>query len=193
MIAYRVLGGRFTSISPSSFTHVGSFARRSIPATDRYASGPERKIIERLGRQWGCHTCGNRKLSLFRKATASFVADHMPPKMVVKEIQRRQRWLQLLSFGKKKNFPYRFYPQCTACSNKQGSLLSSLRSQRNHVQLHRIQGNSCNHAFRFRPIPHAAGATVAGIAIIHTDKSDIDTENRYRYARIHERLLRRDN
>lgn len=62
IIAYKCLGGRFWSVSPSSYTHLGSFARRtsSLPATDAYATKPERKIINRLGRIHGCHTCGDR-------------------------------------------------------------------------------------------------------------------------------------
>ena len=62
LIAYKGIGGRFWSISPSSYTHLGSFARRvySLPATDAYATKQERVLIKRFGKIAGCHTCGDR-------------------------------------------------------------------------------------------------------------------------------------
>ncbi len=65
LIAYKGLGGRFWSVSPSSYTHLGSFARRvnSLPArSDAYATFTERQMIGKLGRVLGCHTCGNRMI-----------------------------------------------------------------------------------------------------------------------------------
>ena len=64
LIAFKGLGGRFWSVSPSSFTHLGSFARRmrSLPATDAYATKAQRKVINELGKTFGCHTCGDRMI-----------------------------------------------------------------------------------------------------------------------------------
>lgn len=64
LIAFKGLGGRFWSISPSSYTHLGSFARRiySLPATDAYATKSERILIKRFGKVSGCHTCGTRMI-----------------------------------------------------------------------------------------------------------------------------------
>ncbi len=64
LIAFKGLGGRFWSISPSSYTHLGSFARRrySLPATDAYATKPERSLIQLFGKKTGCHTCGDRMI-----------------------------------------------------------------------------------------------------------------------------------
>ena len=71
LIAYKGLGGRFWSVSPSSLTNLGSFARRvnSLPASDSYATESQRKIIGRLGRLWGCHTCGDHMI--FKKGLRS--------------------------------------------------------------------------------------------------------------------------
>ena len=62
LIAFKGLGGRFWSVSPSSFTHLGSFARtiNSIPATESYATLQQRTAIGKLGKVLGCHTCGDR-------------------------------------------------------------------------------------------------------------------------------------
>lgn len=64
LIAFKGLGGRFWSLSPSSYTHVGSFGRRkySLVATDAYATKPERALIKMFGRRVGCHTCGDRMI-----------------------------------------------------------------------------------------------------------------------------------
>jgi hypothetical protein len=64
LIAYKSFGGRFWSISPSCYTHMGSYARitNSLPATELYASKGQRETINKLGKMLGCHTCGTRMI-----------------------------------------------------------------------------------------------------------------------------------
>ena len=126
LLTYKGLGGRFWSISPSNLTNLGSFARTtfSIPATDKYATQAQRKAIERLGRTFGCHTCGSRRIISRSKNGVKFIADHMPPQSAVK--QMNERWYRQV-FGMK--VKQRFYPQCVSCSNLQGGILSEATRQ----------------------------------------------------------------
>lgn len=142
LLSYKLLGGRFWSISPSSYTHLGSFAKASIPAPSTgYATNKERQIIESLGRKYGCHTCGTKggiqKKFFFTGQTPPvlFHADHMPPNALVKQHQK-ERERRIIYRIVSKLFPFisfsfssqpikqRFYPQCVDCSNKQGKILS---------------------------------------------------------------------
>lgn len=78
LLTYRVLlNSRFMSVAPSSFTNLGAFAKKGIPATLEYATGKERRTIQMLGKDFGCHTCGV-------KGRVKFNADHMPPLSIVK-------------------------------------------------------------------------------------------------------------
>ena len=121
LLCFKLLGGRFWSIAPSSYTHVGSYARGSITATDQYATPTQRLAIQRLGRIFGCHTCGRKPLPFVPSSmTMNFIGDHQPPKSVA--YQLNQQWFRRL-LGRK--VPFRFYPHCTTCSNKQGGILAS--------------------------------------------------------------------
>lgn len=134
LLTFKLLGGRFWAIAPSSYTHLGSFSRWSIPCTERYATSNQRLLIEQMGRKWGCHTCGSRML-LFggggptfpstTTATARFVGDHMPPKSLATKMNRA--WYRRLGIWP--NVQFRFYPQCVTCSNTQGSILSKATHQ----------------------------------------------------------------
>lgn len=130
LLTFKALGGRFWAISPSSYTHMGSFARWSIPCTENYATATQRSMIERMGRMWGCHTCGSRMMFTSASSqgtgqTFRFVGDHMPPKSVAQEMN--QSWLRKVGILPKVRF--RFYPQCVTCSNVQGSILSKATSE----------------------------------------------------------------
>ena len=130
LLVYKGLGGRFWSIAPSSYTDLGSFARpnmASLPATQAYATPTQRKSIERLGKLFGCHTCGSRMMGPFsrKKQGVSFIADHMPPQSVTQ--QMNQRWYRKW-FGW--HVKQRFYPQCIHCSSKQGGILGKAVSTR---------------------------------------------------------------
>ena len=103
LLAFRMLGGRFWAIAPSSYTAPGSFARQSLPATEGYVgSGSKNDQLQVYYKRWGCHTCGSK--------VGDAIGDHMPPK-AIGELQRNPR--------------YRFYPQCRPCSGHQGGTLSS--------------------------------------------------------------------
>jgi hypothetical protein len=132
IVLFKLLGGRFWSISPSSYTHIGSFGRTvaSIPATERYATATQRAAIESLGTKFGCHTCGTRMIQHSSRSSIKFVSDHMPPKAVAE--QMNQLWYRKL-FGK--HVQFRFYPQCINCSSIQGSLLSKATQQLKRYRL----------------------------------------------------------
>jgi hypothetical protein len=180
LVAFKLLGGKFWAISPSSYTHIGSFARGSLPATERYATVLQRAKVGKLGRMFGCHTCGAR--------SRSFIGDHMPPKIVAEQLARRS-WL----LGGKRPVQFRFYPQCVKCSHKQGGILSRAtlelrKSRRAAHQLHKIRSNAYFHGWKFRPIHHLVGGVVAATAVGGATPEDPDDENRSRYATIRRHL-----
>ena len=209
LLAFKVLGGRFWAIAPSSYTHLGSFARprRSLPATLNYASPAKRAVLERLGRSVGCHTCGTRRIGaslsqyLFfwkrwvsdaaTQRTYHFVGDHMPPKSVAQQINNRfyRRFLRL------PDVEFRFYPQCVDCSAKQAGLLSAATNKlRNQSKLFRrtylfppslatAGGGTNSHFHGLRPRwNHWAGGVVGGVAVTGASSYDIlDDDNRSRY------------
>lgn len=121
LLCFKLFGGRFWSVAPSSYTHIGSYARGSIPATDQYATPVQRLAIQRLGRIFGCHTCGRKPLPFLPSSVSiNFIGDHQPPKSVAHQLN--QQWFRRL-IGRK--VPFRFYPHCMTCSNKQGGILAS--------------------------------------------------------------------
>ncbi len=180
VLTFKLMGGRFWAISPSSYANIGSFARQSIPATERYATPAERLKLDRIGRIWGCHTCGSR--------SRSFVGDHMPPKSVAETMMKRRK----LFFLKPKPVNFRFYPQCERCSSQQGSILSratqQLRlSRKKGFQLHKDRTNAYFHGHKFRLMHHIAGAAVAGISIGGSNQ-DIMDGNRSRFRKIEKQI-----
>lgn len=148
IVSFRLLGGRFWAIAPSSYTNLGSFARFSLPATENYATITQKSNLQRLGRIWGCHTCGSRWRTMY------FVGDHMPPKSVAMEkIKQRGIWRILLPT---KRTSFRFYPQCTICSNKQGGMLARA------IHKHKAGGGSNSYFHGWRPrLFHWTGGVVA--------------------------------
>lgn len=86
----------------------GPFAGVSIPAAGSVAAADPREI-NRIGSKSGCNTCGT-----FDPGTMSgnFVADHQPP-------------TALSAPGNAQ----RLYPQCLACSVRQGGWVRQLRRQ----------------------------------------------------------------
>jgi hypothetical protein len=178
LFTFKLLGGRFWAISPSSYTHLGSFARWSIPCKDAYATANQRVLIEQMGRRWGCHTCGSRMLmpnkSLANKSFR-FVGDHMPPKSVAEQMNK-SLWRRL---GILPQVQFRFYPQCVSCSQSQGSILSKATNQLKSAKkgplssmfkasaLHAAGGGSTAyfHGWRFR-INHLAGSAIAASIVL---------------------------
>jgi len=164
LLTYKtIFRSHYSSISPSSYTARGSFARIGIPAPPNfnYATRSQRAKIESIGRWWGCHTCGSRMMfSNLKKSAPKFHGDHIPPVSVAKQIN--SRWYRK-QFGWKVS--QKFYAQCRDCSNKQGGLLSKAIGAR-HINLHRVGGGeeSYFHGRRMR-IGHMTGGAVALLSV----------------------------
>lgn len=132
---FKLLGGRFWSVAPSSFTAPGSFALITpgvgcISAkSSSYATAAEKVSLRRMGQKFGCHTCGTRRP--FYKMGGVFIADHIPPNAVVEQWTRNQRmdwfrsFLRKLKLAPQLRIQQYFFPQCKACSGIQGGLLSA--------------------------------------------------------------------
>ena len=194
ILAFKVLGGRFWAIAPSSYTHLGSFARPrlSLPAGESYASTAKRAALDKLGRRVGCHTCGSRSAGKAwfweRKGPATFVGDHMPPRSVAEQINKQ---LHRRLFNWK--VQYRFYPQCTDCSSTQGGLLAKATSAlQKHPRLGRRAHflasagggkQAYNHGHKFR-WNHLAGGFVGGLETHGGTRWDVcENDNQQRYKR----------
>jgi hypothetical protein len=87
----------------------GPFASEWIPARDpgRTFTDEERDEINRIGRKFGCHTCGDRDP---KTKKGNFVPDHQPP-----------------SARNPLGSPQRLYPQCLTCSRRQGAWITNNR------------------------------------------------------------------
>jgi len=121
---FRLLGGRFKSVLASDILKPGAFARESIDASKTYATTSERESIAKLGKKYGCHTCGqSRKATLIPR---DFHADHQPPLTVAKE--------------KILNVSHRFYPQCQECSGVQATVARMYGGTgKSHFVLHHLK------------------------------------------------------
>jgi len=181
LISFKLLGGRFHSLSPSSYISLGAFARRSVPATEAYATGAERKLIQQIGRSTGCHTCGRAGRGV------KFNADHMPPLSIVK--RENKKFLRKYILPKMKQA---FYPQCESCSNVQGGLLSKVMKGQGgkgmdtkgvYKVLRGAKSNgipfnhSYNHALRPR-LSYLSGGTVSFMTVNGCQKDGDYTELR---------------
>jgi hypothetical protein len=191
LLAFKLLGGRFWGISPSSYTQVGSFKRWSIPCTEEYATTSQRAMIEKMGARWGCHTCGSRMM-LQRTGSFKFVGDHMPPKSVAEKMN--QTWMR--QWGLLKEVQFRFYPQCVNCSQIQGSILSKVSkglqsSTQKSVflpsvwQASKLRGAGGGrmahyHGSRFR-INHLTGGVLAAATIVGATDKEIQRGNLKRF------------
>lgn len=183
MLAFKLLGGRFWAVAPSSYTHLGSFARFSLPATEKYATASQRAALERLGRWVGCHTCGSHMLFRNSARACLFHGDHQPPKAVAQQLNAQ--WFR---FGTKVKF--RFFPQCVNCSNVQGKLLSTATNDlRGATSFWNAKPNLKHagggqlayfHGWRFRPF-HLAGAVIAAVTVVDASTQDVQDGNRKRF------------
>lgn len=184
LLTFKCLGGRFWAIAPSSYTDVGSFARVSLPATSNYATASERAALERMGRRWGCHTCGSRMLFTTQRG-ARFVGDHMPPKSVAEQMNHVW-WRRLFRI----QVPFRFYAQCINCSNKQGSILSKathqMREQKSSAMARSqflVAAGGGTQAYNHGWIPrvsHLAGAVLGGVATWDKDNRKDGGQRNYK-------------
>jgi RHS repeat-associated protein len=90
---------------PGPYAHPNGW----IPATGPKVTNAQRRAIQPLGNQYGCHTCGAKTPRPGGGGT--WRADHQPPTKI--------------AGGK----PQRLYPQCEVCSNRQGGFLRWIRQR----------------------------------------------------------------
>nr|XP_006818631.1 PREDICTED: uncharacterized protein LOC102800883 [Saccoglossus kowalevskii] len=103
VVIFKLFGGRFKSVLPSHLLKPGAFARVSSSASLRYADSAKRKVIQGLGNQYGCHTCG----AWFR--VSKYIADHQPPLAIV--------YNKIKSGGQFQK--QKFFPHCSKCAANQ--------------------------------------------------------------------------
>mmetsp|Transcript_23922 Transcript_23922/g.70603 ORF Transcript_23922/g.70603 Transcript_23922/m.70603 type:complete len:189 (+) Transcript_23922:802-1368(+) len=174
----------------------------------KYGTAKERAAIERLGRSFGCHTCGSRMIfsRLPGSSAVRFHADHMPPKAVAEQMNRR--WYRQ-ALGQ--TVRQRFYPQCVSCSNEQGGILSSASNElRKHMAsrnwMQRIMGGAAGvapnlkgagggraayfHGFSPR-MHHIAGGVVAAVTVWDAEEEDVLDGNTRRFERLEDALMDR--
>jgi hypothetical protein len=191
LLAFKLLGGRFWAIAPSSFTTLGSFSRWSFPCTEKYATSKQRAMLHRMGKKWGCHTCGSRMLKSSQPFL--FVGDHMPPKSVAEQMNKT--WWRRSGLWRKVQF--RMYPQCVHCSNTQGTVLSKASNRLTNgflpsfiraANLQKSGGGRLAHfhGFRFR-INHLTGGVLAGATVLGATDRDIAKGNPKRFATVQRR------
>lgn len=187
LLSFRILGGRFWAVAPSSYTHLGSYARRSLPATENYATRLQRRQLERLGRRWGCHTCGSKGgWRLPPQNVCNFVGDHMPPKSVA--AQMNKVWWRRLLLCSSRPVQYRFYPQCVSCSSKQGSLLSAATS-RNVRNLAGVGGGQQSYFHGWQPrLYHGTGMALGVAAAVDPQLHQFDRWSRKQWKRVRKQL-----
>ena len=118
----------FLTALPSSVITLGAYAQRNmlvtpygrgyVPATDVAATDKQRRMIQFLGKRFGCHQCGSRQIfaSLSSSGTSSFIADHQPPTKMAKMMSEKG-WRRLLRWP----VAQRLWPQCQKCFHLQGS------------------------------------------------------------------------
>ena len=133
---FRALGGRFSSVLPSHLLRPGSFAREWISARSSLATEKERHIIQRIGQQHGCHSCGKRGVKQFN-------ADHQPP--------NKLNGTGGGADNASNTALQKLYPQCKKCSGMQGSLIAQ-NSTSHAVSAHPL---SLRLYHVFLPIPFA--------------------------------------
>ncbi|XP_024518152.1 uncharacterized protein LOC112341759 [Selaginella moellendorffii] len=135
MVLFKILGGHYRNVMPSSLSHPGALSRYSVPARgSRYAGDVEAQLVRDLFSKYGCHHCGSYK--------GTSIADHMPPNVVMKnKVAEKLRILKKFNFSLAKHVfnmvhkleLQRFYPQCEACMRKQGG---ALRQGKNELVYH---------------------------------------------------------
>ena len=96
------------SVLPSHLLLPGAFATMCIPASLIHTYHPVVRKLQELGQRYSGHSCG-------RRLWTKFVADHQPPSAIVR--QSGQEIVQ------------QFFPQCTRCSNLQGSVVAAYLKQ----------------------------------------------------------------
>ena len=165
VVIFRGLGGRFTSVLPSSFLHPGAFARDAIPAWrgPKPATCMEKEAVQLLGKKYGCHSCGR----WFR--VSKYFADHQPPSKLLKP--------DAMYGLDEPSLVQKFYPHCSKCSSRQGV---SIANQQNGIVTHPF---SLRLYHLFMPVPFAiaylksaANEAVNLAKLSSSDSSEIETK-----------------
>ena len=104
-----LLRAKARAAGETSVIPIGPYARESIPArsAERNFTAEERREIDRIGNQHGCHTCGTTTSG---SKLRHWVPDH-----------------QLPSGLNRSGEPQRLYPQCLSCSARQGGEVTQQR------------------------------------------------------------------
>ena len=138
VVIFRALGGRFSSVLPSHLFHPGAFAAERIVAMrgTQSANSTEKALIRDLGKKYGCHSCGKRRVKMF-------VCDHQPPSHLLRKnksssaVASSERNVNVLRSDAQTSanasnvvdngvtVRQYFYPQCYECSSMQGGLLNN--------------------------------------------------------------------
>ena len=108
---------------PSSLLTVGVYAhsRGSISSTSEIATATQRTRIQHFGKRFGCHHCGNRQMLARKTLGLNFIADHMPPTKIVKDMNA-EWWRKLLKI----KVGQRLFPQCQKCFQLQGMAVKNM-------------------------------------------------------------------
>ncbi|BDA44783.1 hypothetical protein COCOBI_06-2610 [Coccomyxa sp. Obi] len=141
---FKLMGGRFRNLMPSSLLHPGACAVESLPAPgSEYASQMAKGELRRLFKRDGCHHCGRRN--------GRVIGDHIPPNKLMHGSGGTQKAIQQITaslgftqpsakaplgrlsgkigqllMGKSRArlagpARQRYFPQCNLCSNKQSN------------------------------------------------------------------------
>lgn len=117
LMIYSLLSLNFWKTTlPSSVITLGAYTpfsiaqSTSVESDSPIASSSQRRQIQRLGKVYGCHHCGNRQLF-----GNTFIADHMPPTAIARQMNQVwwRRWFKI-------HVKQRLWPQCQSCFKQQG-------------------------------------------------------------------------
>jgi hypothetical protein len=145
---FKLLGGRFWAIAPSSYAAPGSYVHMPIEGNEKYIQAKSKDQLKKIFERFGCHVCGSK--------VGPAIGDHNPPK----------------SIGQLMNNPtYHFHPHCGSCSSRQGGINGAAvngimdknwANWRKTWYLKAAGGgsNAYNHAFQPR-VNHLAGGICA--------------------------------
>jgi hypothetical protein len=110
---YILFRGRMRYFTPSSIHTPGAFAQANLAiraSGAKYATYAQRRVLQQIGRDHGCHHCGDR-------TARKYIGDHIPPNKYAQGMFfRATQW---------------FYPQCEDCSSLQSVAVRT--DQRQHV------------------------------------------------------------
>lgn len=105
-------------IAPGVYSNSFNMLRRSVRATSEATTEAQRKLIQSIGKRYGCHQCGSRQL-LSGKV---FIGDHMPPTKMAKEMSAAF-WRKFFRL----TVEQRLWAQCDACFRMQGEAVKAGR------------------------------------------------------------------